>query len=132
MKFASAYDYVVVPEKEFDFDYSWEYFDEETGELRKGEVNQHSQLQSQRFLTPQEIVERGIPNVGEGIYGDIADVPTDVVGLMDYIRNLQDRLAVAEGQGPDGTVKEITKTSDKDSAAAGGLAAPEPEVKGVE
>lgn len=124
MKFRSAFNRgVSKPEQEFCYVYTWYYFDDK-GNLKQDSVNQFEAVQSVDVLTPTEMVTKGvIPNDSGGIYGDITNLPSDFIGLMDYIRSLQDSLSVVKGQRPESGNRKIAEESIEvtaaDSAAAG-------------
>lgn len=124
MKFRSAFNRgVSKPEQEFCYVYTWHYFDDK-GNLKEDTINQFEAIQSVDVLTPTEMVTRGvIPNDSGAVYGDITNLPSDFIGLMDYIRHLQDSLSAVQGKGPESGNREIAEegieVTAADSAAAG-------------
>lgn len=134
MKFRSAFDRgVSKPEQEFCYVYTWYYFDDE-GNLKEESINQFEAIQSVDVLTPTEMVTKGvIPNDTGAVYGDITNLPSDFIGLLDYIRNLQDSLSAVQGQksaSGDGEIaEESIEVTAADTASAGQKS---DEIKGVE
>lgn len=95
-----------------DYIYKWTYQDEE-GNIKNKEINQVKQIQSIDYMTPKELVERGLYGNDTGLYGDFGDVPTDPIALMDYISGLQDILQDIKATESDKGNSKITESSDK-------------------
>ena len=134
MKFRSAFDRgISKPEEEFCYIYKWYYYDDK-GDLEEDSINQFEVVQSVDVLTPTEMVTKGvIPNDTGAVYGDFTDLPSDYIGLLDYIRNLQDSLSAVQGQksasGDREIAEKVIEIAAADTASAGQKS---DEIKGVE
>lgn len=126
MTFRSAYNYGdMIPEQPFAEVYEWEYLDD-MGKVVKQKINQYDMIQSVDYMTPPEIVAKGITDNGldtNGNYGDFTDIPSDYNSLVDFVERLQSVISdynkAQPKQGVTQTPETGSKPASKDTSVAG-------------